>query len=342
MSPDMSIAGTFIDTNDRVTLKQEKSNIAETWWGSHYLGPTYIQGSTERLKDFPFLLKVISVGKALSIQVHPNAINAYYLHVVHPEIYTDSNPKPEIAVAITEFEALCGFLPEEDVSTNLASFPEFATIAGGKDMFETKFLVARLLDCPKNVVAIQLESLKKRLDAKPDCTEAEKIILSLLDDYPEDVGALSPLFMNHVILQPGDALVVPPQEIHCYLSGQAVECMAPSDNVVRVGLTSKFCDVKTFLSLVNSTHTNPQTIAGAKYDHEQLKEYFTLYKLTNGDDWKKSISGSPCILLVVSGTGDINNQRIIAGDSWLILTDEIYRIRGEELVVVVAEGNLRT
>jgi mannose-6-phosphate isomerase len=53
------------------------------------------------------------VAKALSIQAHPDKKLAELLHKSRPEIYKDSNHKPEMAVAITEFKALCGFVTAE-------------------------------------------------------------------------------------------------------------------------------------------------------------------------------------------------------------------------------------
>ena len=45
-----------------------------------------------------------------------------------------------------------------------------------------------------------------------------------------------------VHLKPGQALYLPANEPHAYLSGNVVECMATSDNVVRAGLTLKHRD----------------------------------------------------------------------------------------------------
>ena len=41
-----------------------------------------------------------------------------------------------------------------------------------------------------------------------------------------------------------------PNLIHAYLSGDCVECMACSDNVVRAGLTPKLIDVPTLCSML--------------------------------------------------------------------------------------------
>ena len=49
------------------------------------------------------------MAKALSIQAHPDKKLAEALHALRPSIYKDDNHKPEMAVAVTEFHALCGF-----------------------------------------------------------------------------------------------------------------------------------------------------------------------------------------------------------------------------------------
>jgi mannose-6-phosphate isomerase class I len=54
-------------------------------------------------------LQVLSVAKALSIQAHPDKKLAEVLHALRPSTYKDDNHKPEMAIAITEFRALCGF-----------------------------------------------------------------------------------------------------------------------------------------------------------------------------------------------------------------------------------------
>jgi len=46
----------------------------------------------------PYLFKVLSINKALSIQVHPDKNHAEQLHKMKPDIYQDGNHKPEIAI----------------------------------------------------------------------------------------------------------------------------------------------------------------------------------------------------------------------------------------------------
>ena len=60
---------------------------------------------------------MLSVAKALSIQAHPDKALAEKLHARDPKNYKDDNHKPEMALAVTEFEALCGFVTTEVRST---------------------------------------------------------------------------------------------------------------------------------------------------------------------------------------------------------------------------------
>lgn len=50
------------------------------------------------------------MAKALSIQAHPDKELAKALHKLQPSVYKDDNHKPEMALAVTDFEALCGFI----------------------------------------------------------------------------------------------------------------------------------------------------------------------------------------------------------------------------------------
>ena len=97
--------------------------------------------------ELPFLLKVLSVGTALSIQAHPDKVLAKELNTKFPNIYKglryfifiigmcycidsflDANHKPEMAIAITKFEALCGFRSEVEILMNIQLYPEFISI----------------------------------------------------------------------------------------------------------------------------------------------------------------------------------------------------------------------
>jgi mannose-6-phosphate isomerase len=73
----------------------------------------------------------------------------------------------------------------------------------------------------------------------------------LKDQYgTKDIGLLFAFFFNLFRLKRGEAVVITPNEPHAYLSGDLVECMANSDNVVRGGLTPKLKDKETLYSML--------------------------------------------------------------------------------------------
>jgi mannose-6-phosphate isomerase len=79
--------------------------------------------------QLPYLFKCLSVAKALSIQAHPNKTLARQLHANDPKNYPDDNHKPEMAVAVTDFEGLCGFRPLAQLALYLDSCPELRVLA---------------------------------------------------------------------------------------------------------------------------------------------------------------------------------------------------------------------
>lgn len=76
-------------------------------------------------------------------------------------------------------------------------------------------------------------------------------MLRLEGQYPDDVGVIESLFLNYVKLRRGEALHLGANVPHAYISGECIECMATSDNVVRAGLTYKHRDIKTLLSMLS-------------------------------------------------------------------------------------------
>jgi len=103
---------------------------AELWIGTHPSGHASLQDG--RLleeavgAELPFLFKILSAGKALSIQAHPDKTIAEQLHNKDPQHYSDANHKPEMAIALTPFEAMCGFRRIEEISVLLKKHCEFA------------------------------------------------------------------------------------------------------------------------------------------------------------------------------------------------------------------------
>jgi hypothetical protein len=127
---DSRVARYGLETGALKTIDQS-APYAEIWLGTHPSGPSLLDDGTELSKvvkggNLPWLLKVLSAGKALSIQAHPDKSLAEKLHKDKPDLYKDSNHKPEMAIALTPFEAMCGFRRLSEIAVHLRKHPEFA------------------------------------------------------------------------------------------------------------------------------------------------------------------------------------------------------------------------
>ncbi|XP_034249977.1 mannose-6-phosphate isomerase [Thrips palmi] len=263
---------------------EETKPYAELWMGAHTSAPSLIKGSNEKLNEWisrnpevlgenvrekfgdelPFLFKVLSVNKALSIQAHPNKEHAEKLHCERPDLYKDPNHKPELAIALTPFEALCGFRPIQQIKDFLGNIPELGAIIGeaGSNLQTSdeagiqtalRQCFKALMTCPAESVRAQLSSLVERhssLDESSRSLELAGLVSRLASEFPGDVGCFCVYFLNYLTLKPGEALYLGPNEPHAYLSGDCIECMACSDNVVRAGLTPKYMDVDTLCQML--------------------------------------------------------------------------------------------
>ncbi|PIA33301.1 hypothetical protein AQUCO_04100015v1 [Aquilegia coerulea] len=268
---------------------------AELWMGTHESGPSFVveSGKTDAeyvtlnswisenpsvlgekvVKEWgnnlPFLFKVLSIAKALSIQAHPDKELARALHKSHPSLYKDDNHKPEMALALTKFEALCGFVSLQEFKDVLCSVPEIAEFVGNVDADQVlrineqngeekikavlRSIFTQLMSADKDAVAEMVNKMKTRLTLEKkvrQLTDKEEMVLELDKQYPNDVGVISAFLLNYVKLNPGEALYLGANEPHAYLSGECIECMATSDNVVRAGLTPKLRDVPTLCSML--------------------------------------------------------------------------------------------
>jgi mannose-6-phosphate isomerase len=181
----------------------------------------------------PFLLKILSVKKALSIQAHPDKILAEKLHRERPDVYKDPNHKPEMTIAITPFEVLCGFRHLPQIENFLQTVPELKQVVGGdvaevKSEADLKRLFAKLMLADEDRVKSCVAQLAARLENAAEKTPLEEAILRIHAKYPGDVGNFCPYLLNHFVLAPGEAVFLGPNEPHAYLSGNCVECMATS------------------------------------------------------------------------------------------------------------------
>jgi len=202
--------------------------------------------------SLPFLLKVLSCAQPLSIQAHPDRALAACLHARAPQHYPDANHKPEIAVALTPFEALAAFRPQDEVLADVRRLPAlarfFAAVPAGPGWLRQAY--GRVFTASAAEVAAALHGVAACLREGHGQTPHDRLFSRCVDLFPRDRGALSVYFLNSFCLQPGEAIYLPPNEPHAYMAGTIAECMAASDNVVRAGLTSKHVDVEVLLGML--------------------------------------------------------------------------------------------
>ncbi|XP_037357989.1 mannose-6-phosphate isomerase isoform X1 [Talpa occidentalis] len=289
------VARLLASSDPQVRISEDKP-YAELWMGTHPRGDAKILDNRisqktlgqwidenqdclgSKVKDtfngkLPFLFKVLSVETALSIQAHPNKELAEKLHLQAPQHYPDANHKPEMAIALTSFQGLCGFRPVEEIVTFLTKVPELQFLIGENAATQLKQSMSRdsqavasalqncfshLMKSEKKVVVQQLNMLVKRISqevaARNNMEDVYgELLLQLHQQYPGDIGCFAIYFLNLLSLKPGEAMFLEANVPHAYLKGDCVECMACSDNTVRAGLTPKFIDVPTLCEMLSYT-----------------------------------------------------------------------------------------
>ncbi|ABN66515.2 mannose-6-phosphate isomerase [Scheffersomyces stipitis CBS 6054] len=305
-----SAVAQFASSSDASVSIDNSKPYAELWMGTHPSVPSVavdggadVEGKTLRdlvsahpqqllhqsiidkfgsNKELPFLFKVLSIEKVLSIQAHPDKKLGAILHAADPKNYPDDNHKPEMAIAVTEFEGFCGFKPLEQLVQTLKTIPELhdiigaelvaefasgvkpsATVGSEEDASNRKLLqkvFGKLMNTDESTIATKAESLVARTKSEPELFTAidsrlPELIQRLNGQFPKDIGLFCGcLLLNHVALNAGEAMFLQAKDPHAYISGDIIECMAASDNVVRAGFTPKFKDVKNLVEMLTYSY----------------------------------------------------------------------------------------
>lgn len=307
---------------------QESKPYAELWMGTHPSNPSKDLETGRTLLDMvqdnqalmsssiaskygdklPFLFKVLSINKALSIQAHPNKKLAEQLHSKDSKNYPDDNHKPEMTIAVTPFDGLCGFRPLAEISHFLDTVPSLRTLVGeeeAKNFQETvkgketssdqqaaksnkealqKAFTALMNAQPENIEKHSKELIKQAKEegenfagkGGPSNTgkELSDLMARLDGQFPGDIGLFVTFFLNYVKLEIGEAMFLQADDIHAYLSGDIIECMASSDNVVRAGFTPKFKDIKTLTTMLTYSYApiSEQKMSPQDYTYVTLNQ----------------------------------------------------------------------
>ena len=114
------------------------------------------------------------------------------------------------------------------MEVELADFKKRPTPDGLKQFYSA--LMTMDADRRKRIVA---EALGQARGFQPEDPVFEWM-LKLAEDYPDDIGVLSPILLNLICLEPGQAIFLDAGQLHAYLEGTGIELMANSDNVLPV------------------------------------------------------------------------------------------------------------
>ncbi|QKS16139.1 mannose-6-phosphate isomerase, class I [Curtobacterium sp. Csp2] len=262
---------------------------AELWLGAHPGSPSVVVnpatvGGADTLLEWiaaepeaalgpdrtglPFLLKILAAAAPLSLQAHPTPEQAQEgfaredaagVPIDDPaRNYKDPFPKPELVVALSErFEALSGFRPVEETLADVDLLDAGSGRLGALRVHLAHGLedtVSWLETADPSALAV-VQAASDLAAALPDdaATPNTRTVRDLTTAYPGDPGIVVSLLMHRVTLTAGQAMYLPAGNIHAYLDGLGVELMAPSDNVLRGGLTPKHVDVPELLHVLDFT-----------------------------------------------------------------------------------------
>jgi mannose-6-phosphate isomerase len=294
-------------------------------------------------KELPFLFKVLSIEDPLSIQAHPNKKFAEYLHEKSPNIYKDPNHKPEMAIAISDkFYMLYGFLSVKNVKilcdfllqnkifeAEKGEFNDFISLLHNfisekdeKTNFNLyKDLLIQLLKIPDeknlNILTNFINYIKSAREKgmsniEEFILEKLKLTETLYEKFGLDKGIIFSLFMNYFQTNYGEAIFIGANIPHAYIYGDCMECMANSDNVIRLGLTPKFIDKENFENIIINNFdeliTDNYKFNGKKINEFQIEyvkegisdfklNYFKMQKGNQADFYNENNA----ILIVIKG-----------------------------------------
>ena len=359
---------------------------AELWLGAHPSAPSGVAATTldaviaadpdrelgpDCLARFgprlPFLLKVLSADRALSIQVHPSrpqaqaGFRAEHDRGLAPadRNYVDDWPKPELLCALTPFEVLAGLRTPSDAAALLRALavaplaPLAADLAAATGPEALSRALAAILTWPdpEKLVPAVVAACRALAPADPGpgprrgsavgpgpyaaaCAAAVRAAA----DHPADLGVVAMLLMRHVVLAPGQAVFMPAGGLHAYLRGTGVEVLANSDNVIRAGLTGKHVDVPELLTLLDPAVAVPVLLPvpvadGVSHFDTPAPEF--ALSVAELPEHTITLPGTgPRIVLCTDGTALLQSDQLEPGRA-------VKLARGESCFVSAADGPLR-
>ncbi|MEU9102169.1 mannose-6-phosphate isomerase, class I [Streptomyces sp. NPDC048361] len=345
---------------------------AEMWMGAHPGAPSQLDRGAGRtsLSDLiaadpagelgraavarfgprlPFLLKLLAAGAPLSLQVHPDLAQAKAGYEAEERAgipidaphrnYKDANHKPELICALTPFEGLCGFRMPEEAARDLAAL-EVDSLKPYVDLLRAHPVEAALREVLTAVLTADREEMAATVaDTAAACTRLGgaqyTAYASLAHHFPGDPGVIAAMLLNHIQLQPGEALFLGAGVPHAYLGGLGVEIMANSDNVLRCGLTPKHVDVPELLTVVRFEPTEPgvlrpeASVTGEELYETPIDEFrLSRFVRAEGAAPTELTAPTPQIVLCTAGSPSIGGLPLTPGAAAFVPAGEKSELSG--------------
>ena len=357
---------------------------AELWMGAHPSGPSGLcrNGARTTLDAvvaadpegelgsglagrfggrLPFLLKVLAIEKALSIQVHPSRPQAEAGYRAENERglapddkarnYVDDWPKPEMLCALTPVEALAGMRTPQDAAALIRALdvavlvPLADSLDAGAGPAALTAALAEILAWPaesrSDVVMAVAAGCARVAASDGPYTAACAAYAKVSVDHPGDLGLIAALLLKYTVLAPGQAVYLPADGLHCYLRGAGVEIMSSSDNVLRAGLTPKHIDIPELLKLTDPAAAvpviEPTELGEGVTVYETPAPEFRLYRAELGPGEVTLPGDGPRVLRCTEGTGTLRSVNAGAGAG----AAELKVAKGESCFLSAADGEVR-
>lgn len=145
-----------------------------------------------------------------------------------------------MAIALTPFSALCGFLPLPQIATYVASTPEFASLipatvisefrgiansrtpTGQHEKAVLRDLFSALMTAEEVKYKSELAKLVRRYNEgneKDEEKSVKDLVIRLNQQFPGDIGVFCVFVLNYVKMEPGEAIFLGAGEPHAYVTG---------------------------------------------------------------------------------------------------------------------------
>ncbi|PLB54600.1 mannose-6-phosphate isomerase, class I [Aspergillus steynii IBT 23096] len=359
-----SIAGQLWSKTPGTEGLKDDETYSEMWIGTYPTVPSRLLSTGELLSDYlkknpqlvgkatleksgaeiPFLPKILSFAKALPLQIHPDKSLAEKLHAQDPHQFGDANHKPEIAIALSHFELFAGFKPLSQIGSIMALPPLSRYLPSqSAPVHHTEFTDSDLrqicqtfLSLQPNIVSQTISELQALPEAQfgPSNAYIPSLLRRLRAQYTEyDNGTLvAALLMNYMAIGPGEAVCVPADSVHAWLSGDIVECMARSDNVLNTG----FCprpDRDSVGLFAKALSFKPHGVGEVVLRRQKSGK-----GLLGRSDVYAPPFGEFNVLATWLGGGEVERHEAIGGPSLLVVTKGEGRMKGEGKEWEVKEG----